>query len=662
MKKLFKGILTGAFALSLASCGSTVNTSSTSAPTTVAPTTVVPTTVTPTTVAPTTVTPTTVAPTTVAPTTSVPTTDPIEPKLPKIYLAGDSTVKTYETNQYIGGWGQYLDYFLDDSIEVINCAQGGRSSRSFINEGRLYDIEGNDYTFSQNDGKSIGSVIEEGDYLFIQFGHNDDDTKKASSYATLYDRMVPLGTPDGNGIYPTTAGERVATTYLPEEYTSNVSSTTTAMNEIAKYGSTYYSYDCGGTYKWFLKQYIDFAREKNAIPVLVTPVSRVKFSDGQIIGGPGLHGENFAYVEAVRQLAKEEDCLLIDLFSDTKQMLEDATPTYANYLMALKPNDLQGVWPSGYDETYNNTKLGYTGIEATHYNKYGAYLTAAHVIENILDTVTSANNGKETYTFKSLIKTIPSAYIDPSNLISKSVVGVLEGNLTKIKVTNPNRTYSNPLDTVSLINNVLALTLSKDNVVEYEEAVLKAQASYISLNVDDRASVTNYKELTEAIANLNALKESLKPKPISTTVINANNLTAGTYTDITILENVTIYANASKAVDVKTASCNASYGGVDYSFTQGISLGGSASMGTYRCLEIETKGKCTITVIAKSSGTDDRVLNIVKSSSTSTSAGSFEAKASVSVSSQEITEAGKYMIGSTNKGIWVFAIIIEYYE
>ena len=301
MKKLFKGILTGAFALSLASCGSTVNTSTTTvAPTTVAPTTVAPTTVAPTTVAPTTNAPTTVAPTTVAPTTSAPTTvapttvapttapttsapttDPIEPKLPKIYLAGDSTVKTYEANQYIGGWGQYLDYFLDDSIEVINCAQGGRSSRSFINEGRLYDIEGNDYTFSQNDGKSIGSVIEEGDFLFIQFGHNDDDTKKASSYATLYDRMVPLGTPDGKGIYPTTAGERVSTTYLPTEYTNNVSSTTTAMNEIAKYGSTYYSYDCGGTYKWFLKQYIDFAREKNAIPVLVTPVSRVKFSDGQ---------------------------------------------------------------------------------------------------------------------------------------------------------------------------------------------------------------------------------------------------------------------------------------------------------------------------------------------------------------------------------------------
>ena len=61
-------------------------------------------------------------------------------KTPTIYLAGDSTVKTYNDDQYIGGWGQFFDLYLDDSITVVNCAQGGRSSRSFINEGRLYDI------------------------------------------------------------------------------------------------------------------------------------------------------------------------------------------------------------------------------------------------------------------------------------------------------------------------------------------------------------------------------------------------------------------------------------------------------------------------------------------------------------------------------------------
>ena len=114
--------------------------------------------------------------------TPEPTLTPENPntgdKTPTIYLAGDSTVKTYEDSQYIGGWGQFFDTFLNENIEVINCAQGGRSARSFINEGRLININDSEfkYSFSQNDGKSIEDCIKSGDYLFIQFGHNDDDT------------------------------------------------------------------------------------------------------------------------------------------------------------------------------------------------------------------------------------------------------------------------------------------------------------------------------------------------------------------------------------------------------------------------------------------------------------------------------------------------------
>ena len=253
-----------------------------------------------------------------------PDPDPIHPnhmKTPTIYLAGDSTVKTYEDGQYIAGWGQFLSLFLDSEITVVNAAHGGRSSRSFINEGRLYNIDDPDfkYTFSQNGGNSIEDCIKEGDFLFIQFGHNDD-ASKLSNYSTIYDRMVPLGEPDENGIYPTTPATKVSTDLLPDEYTSKATDAeeTKALSEIAKYGSEYYAYNSGGTYKWYLKQYIDFARSVGAIPVLVTPVARVKFSGGEIIGGAGLHGENFAYVEAVRQLAEEENCLLIDLFAESK--------------------------------------------------------------------------------------------------------------------------------------------------------------------------------------------------------------------------------------------------------------------------------------------------------------------------------------------------------
>jgi len=164
-------------------------------------------------------------------------------KTPTIYLAGDSTVKTYNDSQFIGGWGQYLDLFLDDSIKVVNAANGGRSSRSFINEGRLYDIDDSaySYSFSQNEGKSIESCIKEGDFLFIQFGHNDDNTKISSSYTTIFDRMVPLGEPDENGIYPVTEGVKTTTSVLPDEYVELASDSeeTKALAEIAKYGSTY---------------------------------------------------------------------------------------------------------------------------------------------------------------------------------------------------------------------------------------------------------------------------------------------------------------------------------------------------------------------------------------------------------------------------------------
>ena len=125
-----------------------------------------------------------------------------------------------------GSWGEYLQAFFDSSkVKVQNYANGGRSSRNFINEGSLDKIKAN---------------IKAGDYLFIQFGHNDC----ANGKGYIEDRYVPLGQPDANGIYPVTAGTKVAT---PSSLTS-------------KYGDTFYSYDCGGTYKWYLKQYIDAAK------------------------------------------------------------------------------------------------------------------------------------------------------------------------------------------------------------------------------------------------------------------------------------------------------------------------------------------------------------------------------------------------------------------
>lgn len=359
-----------------------------------------------------------------------------------IYLAGDSTVKTYAENTFIGGWGQFMHLFLNNNTFVENKSNGGRSSRSFINEGRLFTNPGKNYSY-----KSIESTIKEGDYLLIQFGHNDDASAGVVDDNYL-DRKVPLGEPDDQGIYPTVIPDKVSTSELPADYLAYLEkfytgealdkAVSSALSTIKAYGDEYYSYDCGGTYKGYLKMYIDFARSKGAIPVLCTPVARVKFdANGNLLGGINRHGENFAYVQAVRQLAREEECMLIDTFEFTKNLLETVTPTYANYLMALKPNDLAGEWPD-YDTHLDATGADkkWSGIEATHYNKFGAYVTAAFVVETLYGFTVDEyfTEYGETITFGEDISVVPSYFVScPTHLEPK--LDAIKSLFTRAQIT-----------------------------------------------------------------------------------------------------------------------------------------------------------------------------------------------------------------------------------
>lgn len=87
----------------------------------------------------------------------------------KIYIIGDSTVQTYKESYYpMTGWGQVLQLFFDESkIKIENKAIGGRSSRSFWEEGRWDDVV---------------TLLDSSDYVFIQFGHNDRDWSKPERY------------------------------------------------------------------------------------------------------------------------------------------------------------------------------------------------------------------------------------------------------------------------------------------------------------------------------------------------------------------------------------------------------------------------------------------------------------------------------------------------
>lgn len=99
----------------------------------------------------------------------------------RIFLAADSTVQNYDVHEkHQGGWGEFLMDYLDEEVQVLNHAIGGRSSKSFIEEGRLLQIL---------------NEIKAGDYLFIQMGHNDATKSKPERYSephTTYKQYLKM--------------------------------------------------------------------------------------------------------------------------------------------------------------------------------------------------------------------------------------------------------------------------------------------------------------------------------------------------------------------------------------------------------------------------------------------------------------------------------------
>lgn len=160
-----------------------------------------------------------------------------------IYYAGDSTVKFNKISTYPQtGISQAMLWYLKDSVEMKSYAQNGRSTKSFIEEGLLALIE---------------KEIKKGDFLFIQFGHNDEkpDSKRHTD-------------PD---------------TTFPEN----------------------------------LLRFIEVARAKGAYPLLITPIARRLF-DEQGIFLPGSHG---AYPEAMKRTGQQARVPVIDLTAVTENYL-----------------------------------------------------------------------------------------------------------------------------------------------------------------------------------------------------------------------------------------------------------------------------------------------------------------------------------------------------
>jgi lysophospholipase L1-like esterase len=93
-----------------------------------------------------------------------------EPKIPKVLMAGDSTMSDYPVTpgQTQRGWGQLFHMYFKEGYRVENHAMGGRSCRSFVSEGRW---------------KRLLERVAADDYVVIQFGHNDEKKEDPKRYA-----------------------------------------------------------------------------------------------------------------------------------------------------------------------------------------------------------------------------------------------------------------------------------------------------------------------------------------------------------------------------------------------------------------------------------------------------------------------------------------------
>lgn len=109
-----------------------------------------------------------------------------------VFLAGDSTASNYEiTRSPRAGWGQLFGRFFSSDVTIHNHATSGRSAKSFIDEGRLKEIE---------------EKIASNDYFLIQFGHNDskkDEKRHTDPYTTYKEYLACyIEVARNNGAFP----------------------------------------------------------------------------------------------------------------------------------------------------------------------------------------------------------------------------------------------------------------------------------------------------------------------------------------------------------------------------------------------------------------------------------------------------------------------------
>ena len=226
---------------------------------------------------------------------------------PTIFIASDSTVQTYESNYYPQtGWGQTLHNFFGDFVEERECkdceysqaqtyetvnvivenrAIGGRSSKSFIEEGKLDDLL---------------EDVKPGDYVLVQWGHNDATTSRPNRYVS------------------------------PEDF------------------------------GYWMQYYVDGVTQRGATPILVTPVARYSYTTNEDGTLKSFVGNFEKYGDVMRKMAKEQNIPIVDLTARSTALCNEFGIEGAKslFLMVEAGDYPEGAYAGGANDS---THLQYYG-------------------------------------------------------------------------------------------------------------------------------------------------------------------------------------------------------------------------------------------------------------------------------------------------------------
>jgi len=237
-----------------------------------------------------------------------PESQPINSKLRTIFVVGDSTANNHANGPL--GWGDpFIAYFDSTKINVVNRAHGGRSSRTFITEG-LWD--------------KVLSELRPGDFVLIQFGHNDA--------GVINDASRARGSLPGTG-----------------EETEEIDNLLTKKHEVVH------------TFGWYMRKMIADTRTKAATPIVLSLTVRNIWNDGRVERGPGRYGEWAA------EIAKSQNVLFVNV---TKLIAEKYEEMGEEKVKALFGPDHTHTSPAGAELNASLVVAGLKMMKSKPLNRY----------------------------------------------------------------------------------------------------------------------------------------------------------------------------------------------------------------------------------------------------------------------------------------------------